>query len=159
MQPDPAPLSVSIAPPSRQVGDPLGVSRPRDAPPPGAKNVHLRNNLYVGNLGSTDDRDLESLLSRFGTVRFAAVVAVDRPTSGARFGVVEMQREDDARAAIRTLNGFEIRGRLLTVRWATPPEQTACGHPAMFGTMNMASGDGGEGASGGAPPEQDTPIR
>jgi RNA recognition motif-containing protein len=101
----------------------------------------LRNNLYVGNLGSTDDRDLESLFSRFGTVRFAAVVVPDRPTSGARFGVVEMQAEDDARAAIRTLNGFEIRGRLLTVRWATPLEQTACGHPAMFRAVNLCDGD------------------
>ena len=105
------------------------MSHPRNAPP-GAKTVHLRNNLYIGNLASADGSELESLLSRFGIVRYAAVVAADGATPGARFGVVEMQTEDQARAAIRTLNGFEIRGQLLTVRWATAPEQTACGHPA-----------------------------
>ena len=56
---------------------------------------------------------------------------------GDGFGVVEMGSEPEAAAAIRTLDGFEIRGRPLTVRWATPPERTACGHPKMFGTMNM----------------------
>ena len=126
------------------------MSHPRNAPP-GAKTVHLRNNLYIGNLASADGSELESLLSRFGIVRYAAVVAADGATPGARFGVVEMQTEDQARAAIRTLNGFEIRGQLLTVRWATAPEQTACGHPAMFGTMNLSNGAVGDGAPRSAP--------
>jgi hypothetical protein len=86
-----------------------------------------------------DSQELELLLSRFGVVRYAAVAAGDG-TTGDRFGVVEMQSEDEARSAIRVLNGFEVRGVLLTVRWATPPEQTACGHPAMFGTMNLSGG-------------------
>jgi RNA recognition motif-containing protein len=97
----------------------------------------LRHNLYIGNLASTPstgDRELRHLLSRFGVVRYAAVVA-------GGFGVVEMQTEPDAEAAIKGLNGSEFHGRLLTVRWATPPEQTACGHPAMFGTMNVPNGD------------------
>ena len=90
-----------------------------------------------------DGGDLELLLSRFGVVRYAAVVAGDGPAGDGPFGVVEMQSEDEARSAIRVLDGFEIRGALLTVRWATPPEQTACGHPAMFGTMNLSGGDDG----------------
>ena len=93
-----------------------------------------------------DDRELEHLFSRFGVVRFAAVVAADGAAGGGRFGVVEMQSEDEARSAIRVLNGFEIRGVGLTVRWATPPEQTACGHPAMFGPMNSSE-------------ESDPPVR
>ena len=100
----------------------------------------MRNHLYVGNLDSKDDQDLGLLLAPFGVVRYAAVVAGDGNTPGTRFGVAEMQAEDDAEAAIRALDGFEFRGHLLTVRWATPPEQTACGHPPMFGTMNMANG-------------------
>ena len=141
-----APLSVSLAPRSpsswRHTWPSLIVATRH----PGTKKVHLRNNLYVGNLASTDDQELEDLLSRFGIVRYAAVVAGDGVTPGTWFGVVEMQTEDEAEAAIRTLNGSGFRGRLLTVRWATPPEQTACGHPAMFGAMNMSNGDEGEGA-------------
>jgi RNA recognition motif-containing protein len=127
----------------------LAECHPRSAAP--AKNLPLRNNLYIGNLDSVDGLELESLLSRFGIVRYAAVVAGDGATPGTRFGVVEMQSEDQAQAAIRTLNGFEIRGRPLAVRWATGPEQTACGHPAMFGTMNLSNGAVGDGAPRSAP--------
>lgn len=105
----------------------------------------MRNNLYVGNLPSATAPELESLLSRFGVVRFAAVVPGAGAAPGDGFGVVEMQTEQEAVAAIRTLDGFEVRGRPLTVRWATPPEQTACGHPPMFGAMNMHDGGEAEG--------------
>jgi RNA recognition motif-containing protein len=106
----------------------------------------LRNNLYVGNLAPTGDQELERLLSRFGIVRYAAVIAGDGVTRGSRFGIVEMQTEDEAESAIEALNASEFRGRVIAVRWATPPEQTACGHPAMFGTMNMSDGDERESA-------------
>jgi cold-inducible RNA-binding protein len=114
----------------------------------------LRNCLYVGNLGSSDHRDLEDLLSRFGVVRYAALVAGEATAGAGPFGVVEMQSEDDARSAIRALSGFEIRGAFLIVRWATPPEQTACGHPAMFGSMNLCNGVNGD----DAPPTPEPPI-
>ena len=90
-------------------------------------------------------RELEDLLSRFGVVRYAALVAGDGSAGGAAFGVVEMQSEDEARSAIRVLDGFEIDGVPVAVRWATPPEQTAGGHPAMFGTMNMSGESGDDG--------------
>ena len=114
----------------------------------------MRNNLYVGNLVFTEDRELEDLLSRFGTVRFAALFAGDGAgfegagdgaAGGRRFGVVEMQSDAEAQAAMRVLDGFEIRGGTLTVRRATAAEQTACGHPAMFGTMNLCNGDAHDG--------------
>ena len=92
-----------------------------------------------------DDRGLEHLLSRFGVVRYATVVAGDGTAAGDRFGVVEMQSEDEARSAIRVLDGFEIDGVLVTARWATPLEQTASGHPAMFGTMNLSDGGDNDG--------------
>jgi RNA recognition motif-containing protein len=106
----------------------------------------LRNNLYVGNLPPTGDQDLERLLSRFGIVRYAAVIGGDGATPGSRFGVVEMQTEDEAESAIEALDGSAFRGRVIALRWATLPEQTACGHPAMFGTMNMSEGDERESA-------------
>jgi hypothetical protein len=108
----------------------------------------LQTSLYIGNLIPADSRELEELLGRFGPVRYAAVVAAEGRTAGSRFGVVGMQSEGDARSAIRALDGFEIRGVLLNVRWATSLEQTACGHPVMFGTMNMPGGDERDGAPG-----------
>ena len=103
--------------------------------------AHVRNNLYVGNLGAAGDQELGDLLARFGVVRYAAVAQGDSPTPDGRFGVVEMQAKDDAEAAIEALNGSEFGGRVLAVRWASPSEQTACGHPAMFGTMNVSNGN------------------
>jgi RNA recognition motif-containing protein len=105
----------------------------------GAKKVRLRKNLYVGNLSSTDDQELERLLSQFGIVKYAAVVAGEGEQPGASFGVVEMQTDDEAEAAIKALSGSGFCGRVLDVRWATPAEQTACGHPAMFGAMNISN--------------------
>jgi cold-inducible RNA-binding protein len=100
----------------------------------------VRNNLYIGNLGPAGGEALARLLSPFGVVRYAAVLPGDGPASGPRFGVVEMQTEDEADAAIEALDGSELDGRVIEVRWATPPEQTACGHPAMFGAMNVSNG-------------------
>jgi RNA recognition motif-containing protein len=102
----------------------------------------VRKNLFVGNLPDIKDLELEQLLSRFGAVRFAAVITGKGVERGGRFGVVEMQSDAAARAAIRALDGFEVRGGSLTVRWASAAEQTACGHPAMFGSMNVSDVDG-----------------
>lgn len=121
----------------------LAAPHPRDAPP-WRKELSVRNNLFVGNLPCAEGHELEQLLSRFGTVRFAAVVAGGGVGRGGRFGVVGMESDAEARAAIRVLDGFEVRGCRLTVRWATAAEQTACGHPTMFGSMNMADRDGRE---------------
>ena len=113
----------------------------------------MRNNLYIGNVASTDD-ELARLLSRFGAVRYAAVLTGDGGAPGPRFGVVEMQTEDEAEAAIKALDGSEFGGRTIEVRWATPPEQTACGHPAMFGTMNVSNESETPGAPrAGGPPQ------
>ena len=108
----------------------------------------MRKNLYVGNLASTDDQELELLLSPFGVVKFAAVVAAE----GAGYGVVEMQTDVEAEAAIKALNGSGFLRRRLDVRWATLAEQTACGHPAMFGAMNISNPGPSEAAQGGSHP-------
>ena len=115
----------------------------------------MRNSLYVGNLPSPDGQSLGALLSRFGVVRYAAVASGD---GAPYYGVVEMQSEDDAVDAIRVLDGFEIDGAPLSVRWATPPEQTSCGHPAMFGAMNMTNGGGATPPRAGGAGEHDAPA-
>ncbi len=109
----------------------------------------MRNYLYIGNLPPASQEELVRLFSPFGVVRYAALHA-GGGTPGVHFGVVEMQAGDEAEAAMEALDGSEVGGRRVEVRWATPPEQTACGHPAMFGAMNVC--DGGQPGDGAAPP-------
>jgi cold-inducible RNA-binding protein len=119
----------------------------------------LRNNIYVGNLASIDEQELEQLISPFGIVRYAAMDRSRDAIPGTRFGVVEMQTENEAEAAIKALNGSGFRGRALTVRWATPPEQTACGHPAMWDHEHVKWRRGRTGGTSGPPREHDMPIQ
>lgn len=81
-------------------------------------------NIYVGNLSwNTDNRQLTDLFSQHGTVDTARVLT-DRETGRSRgFGFVEMPNDDEARAAIEALNGFEHDGRALKVNEARPREE------------------------------------
>ena len=81
--------------------------------------------LYVGNLPwSVTDQDLEQLVSEFGPVRSAQVVA-DRETGRSRgFGFVEMD-DDAAKQAISQLNGRQVESRELRVNEAqSKPKRT-----------------------------------
>ena len=92
--------------------------------------------LYVGNLTyNVNETDLEALFSQFGAVRSAQII-VDRDTNRSKgFGFVEMETDDQARAAIQALDGRDHDGRNLTVNEAKPRE--------------ARSGGGGGGRSGG----------
>ena len=71
--------------------------------------------LYVGGLPfAVSDRRLEEIFSAHGTVESARVIT-DRMTGRSRgFGFVEMSSEEEAEAAIASLNGTEVDGRTLT---------------------------------------------
>lgn len=77
--------------------------------------------LFVGNLDyQTQDEDLRSVFSAYGTVASASVV-MDRYSGRSRgFGFVEMPNEAEAQAAIRALNSSRIGGRVLTVNESRP---------------------------------------
>jgi cold-inducible RNA-binding protein len=79
--------------------------------------------LYVGNLPySFTDTDLQNLFSAHGAVRSAQVIK-DRDTGRSKgFGFVEMDSDEQAQAAIDTLNNEEVNGRKLTVNEARPRE-------------------------------------
>jgi len=81
----------------------------------------MAKRIYVGNLGfDTSNADLERLFSQFGTVRSADVI-MERDTNRSKgFGFVEMSSDEEADAAIATLNGKEYGGRQLTVNEARP---------------------------------------
>jgi RNA recognition motif-containing protein len=84
--------------------------------------------LYVGNLSySTTDADLETLFAEYGAVRSAQVVQ-DRETGRSKgFGFVEMNDDNEARAAIAALNDREHDGRRMTVNEARPREDRGGG--------------------------------
>lgn len=78
-------------------------------------------NLYVGNLPfSTNNADLETAFSAHGTVSSAQVI-MDRESGRSRgFGFVEMDNDDEGRAAIEALDGSELDGRRIKVNEARP---------------------------------------
>lgn len=88
-------------------------------------------NIYVGNLSfDTRDEGLRSAFAQHGTVDSARIVA-DRESGRSRgFGFVEMNDEDEARAAIEALNGTELDGRVLTVNEARPRSSDGGGRGA-----------------------------
>ena len=73
-------------------------------------------NMYVSNLSfHTKDEDLKKLFDQFGAVSSAKVIS-DRDTGQSRgFGFVEMGSDDEAKEAIKGLNGKEIEGRAMSV--------------------------------------------
>lgn len=79
----------------------------------------MSKKIYVGNLPfSSTESDLRSLFARHGDVASVNVI-MDRETGRARgFAFVEMEQEDSAREAIRSLDGTDLDGRSLRVNEA-----------------------------------------
>jgi len=100
-------------------------------------------NIYVGNLSwNTDDRSLTDLFSQYGQVESARIIE-DRETGRSRgFGFVEMPDDNEGRAAIEALNGYEHDGRPLKVNEARPREERPRRGPG-------GGGGGGRGGRGG----------
>ncbi|MET0462490.1 MAG: RNA-binding protein [Chitinophagaceae bacterium] len=76
-------------------------------------------NMYVSNLGYhvTGD-DLKALFEQFGAVSSAKIVT-DRETGRSRgFGFVEMDSEEESKAAMDKLNGKDLEGRSISVTQA-----------------------------------------
>lgn len=79
----------------------------------------MNSKLYVGNLPfDVENVDLENLFSASGTVQSVNIVK-DRDTGRAKgFGFVEMKNQQEASAAIQTLNEKDFKGRPLKVNLA-----------------------------------------
>jgi RNA recognition motif-containing protein len=80
-------------------------------------------NLYVGNLSfSTTEQELEAVFSEFGTVDSIRMIN-DRDTGRSKgFAFVEMNNNQEAKAAMADINDKEIDGRNLKVNEAKPRE-------------------------------------
>lgn len=103
----------------------------------------MAKRLYVGNLKYTvTSEQLQELFEPYGSVRSAQVLS-DRDTGRSRgFGFVEMVNDDEAIAAIESLDGSDQDGRRLTVNEARPRTQGG-------GGGGYRGGDGGYGGGGG----------
>jgi len=79
--------------------------------------------LYVGNLAySVTNEDLKDLFSRSGTVESVAVISDKFSGQSKGFGFVEMADDSGAAAAIKSLDGTELKGRNIKVNEAKPRE-------------------------------------
>ena len=92
--------------------------------------------LYVGSLPySMTDDSLVRLFSAKGYNPVSVTIVTDRTTGQSRgFGFVELEREDDARNAIRELDGLDVEGRKLQVNEARPQESRGGGGGAHAGS-------------------------
>lgn len=79
--------------------------------------------MYVGNLAfSTTDDELQTAFSEFGAVASATVIS-DRETGRSKgFGFVEMNNDEEAKAAMSALDGKAFGGRNIKVNEARPKE-------------------------------------
>ncbi|MCL4220089.1 MAG: RNA-binding protein [Phycisphaerales bacterium] len=104
--------------------------------------------LYVGNLPySVNDEELRQMFEPHGNVASASVV-IDRETGRSRgFGFVEMNDDNQARAAIEAMHGQEMNGRNLTVNEARPKAPRSGGFGG--GGGGYGGGGGGRGNFGG----------
>ena len=84
--------------------------------------------IYVGNLSrETTEEGLQTAVAAFGEVRSVAIIK-DRHSGESRgFGFVEMDRDDEATAAISGLDGTQLDGRTLKVNEAQPRRDSGGG--------------------------------
>ena len=77
--------------------------------------------IYVGNLSwQTDENELRETFAHHGEVVSAQIIT-DRESGRSRgFGFVEMENDEEAKAAIDAVNGNEVGGRQLKVNEAKP---------------------------------------
>lgn len=124
-------------------------------------------NIFIANLDwEITSEDLQATFSAFGAVHLAHVVFDAKTKQSKGFGYVEMESAEEAINAIQALNGFEVNGRKLDVKIASPkanrpkpedkPKKPAFGNkPGGFGGgqkrfNNNGPRPGGQGGGGGS---------
>jgi len=80
--------------------------------------------IYVGNISfSVTEEELKDLFAQYGEVESVKIIT-DALTGRPRgFGFIEMASEEDAKTAIKALNGAELKERTLNVSEARPPQK------------------------------------
>ena len=107
----------------------------------------MATKLFVGSLAyAVTDDQLEAFFKEAGNVVSAKVI-MDRETNRSKgFGFVEMESEEEAKAAVDQLNGKELEGRAIAVNEARPREPR---ENRSFGGGGDRGNGGGYGGGGG----------
>jgi RNA recognition motif-containing protein len=105
----------------------------------------MASKLYVGGLPySTTDDELRDLFVAHGTVASATVIT-DRESGRSKgFGFVEFESDEEAKSAIKALDGSDLGGRKIVVNEARPREDRP------RNDYNNRSGGGGFNRGGGS---------
>jgi cold-inducible RNA-binding protein len=122
-------------------------------------------NIFIANLDwEITSEDLQATFSAFGAVHLAHVVFDAKTKQSKGFGYVEMESAEEAINAIQALNGFEVNGRKLDVKIASPkanrpkpedkPKKPAYGNKQggfqkKFNNNGPRQGGGNSGGGGG----------
>lgn len=86
-------------------------------------------NLYIGNLAKeVTDEDLQAAFSAYGEVASAKVIRDKFSNLSRGFGFVEMPSNSEADAAIKALNGEELKGKVLQISEARPKTEKRRGN-------------------------------
>ena len=81
----------------------------------------MSDTLHVGNIGDTmTDRELHALFAESGTVASARTMADPQTQKPRGFGLVVMETQEAAEAALTAVHGRTVGGRVLSVRWLPP---------------------------------------
>ena len=117
----------------------------------------MNKKLYVSNLSfSMNDNDLEKVFGEVGSVVSAKIITDRRSGRSKGFGFVEMTTDEEAKVAIKELNGRESQGRVISVAEAKPQEPREYSNNRDVGGGGGGGGrdfgprrDGGGGSGGG----------
>ena len=81
--------------------------------------------ILIRNLSrSTTEADLKELFEGYGIVQSCTIVLDKKTGTSKGFGFIEMPKQGEAKAAIKSLNGSDIAGNNIRVKKATPPKTT-----------------------------------
>jgi RNA recognition motif-containing protein len=73
-------------------------------------------NIYVGNLNfNLSEDELKEIFEEYGEVTSAKVITDKYSGRSKGFGFVEMPNDAEGEAAIKNLNGVDMKGRNMTV--------------------------------------------
>lgn len=81
--------------------------------------------IYVGNLPwSLSEKDLKNAFLIFGKVEKVSIISDSKSNRSKGFGFVKMHNANEAKKAIKAMNGSEMGGRNLRVNEARPLEDS-----------------------------------
>ena len=85
-------------------------------------NVHAPMKLLIRNLArTTTEKEIQTLFEFFGGVQSCDLVLDKKSGNSKGFAFVEMPRRGEAKAAIKSLNGKEIDGNKVRVKYVDIP--------------------------------------